>query len=98
MWRHVALLRVDVSEKRIAFIIREETIGRLGTTYAVSRSFYLILNVIIEAIYSSETSGLRRATRRHIQVDGIFHSHRHENLKTRKIIILLNILQYGKFI
>jgi hypothetical protein len=36
MLRHVALVRTDVSEERIASIIRETRIGKLGTTLAVS--------------------------------------------------------------
>jgi hypothetical protein len=36
----------------------------------------------MEAIRSSETSALTRATLRHILEDGTFHSHRRENLKS----------------
>jgi hypothetical protein len=34
-----------------------------------------------EALSSSETSDLTRATRRNISEDAFLHSHRHENLK-----------------
>jgi hypothetical protein len=35
MLRHVALVRTDVSEESIAYIIRVRRIGELGTTLAV---------------------------------------------------------------
>jgi hypothetical protein len=37
---------------------------------------------MMEAIYSSETSVIIRATCHHIPEDGILHSHRRENLKS----------------
>jgi hypothetical protein len=39
----------------------------------------------MEAIRSSETSVYTRSTRRHIQQNGILHSHHRENLKSYKI-------------
>jgi hypothetical protein len=37
---------------------------------------------MMEAIRSSETPILKRASQRHIPEDGILHSHRRENLKS----------------
>jgi hypothetical protein len=36
MWRRVALVRTDVSEERIASIIKVERISKPGTTLAIS--------------------------------------------------------------
>jgi hypothetical protein len=44
-------------------------------------SFSILFTLITEAMHSSETSVLARATRRHVPEDGILHNHRCENLK-----------------
>jgi hypothetical protein len=75
--RRVALVRIDVSEELSASIIRMARIGQLGTlavasvrrllvTANVVPSSPILVTPIMEALRSSETSVLTRATRRNI--------------------------------
>jgi hypothetical protein len=78
-------VRTNVSEERIASIIVVSRIGELGVTVAVTsnrstvrrNTNYIVSNSLIlvtlmmEAIRSSETSLITRATRHNIPKDGI---------------------------
>jgi hypothetical protein len=70
----MSLVRTDVSEERVAFIIRVARMGKLGTTLAVTHSSPKLVTLIMKTIGSSKTSVLARVTRRHIPEDGILQS------------------------
>jgi hypothetical protein len=73
MLRRVALVRTEASNELSASNIKMTTISELGTMVAVtSNRCTLRINILMmEALRSSETSVLTRATRRNMQENDI---------------------------
>jgi hypothetical protein len=79
MWRRVALVTTDVSEQSIEVFLG--SVLQLIVTADVPNSL-IIFTLMMEAIRSSETLVLTRASWRHIPEDGNVLSHCRENFKS----------------